>query len=375
MEKNKPIYVVIGTRAQLIKMAPIMQELEKQKIPYNFLYTQQHKVTIDSLLNNFNIKTPYINVINHNTEAKTKKILFGWLFKLILILLNPWSRKNLFPQGRGLVITHGDTLTTVWSAIYGKTSGCEVMHIESGLRSFNIFQPFPEEIQRLITFALSNYFVCPNQLAMNNLKHFPGKKLNTEINTMYDSLQFALQKIKSKDYKSTIRKLDLPKQFALVSIHRYQNIFSKKQLSTIVTYLIKISNSINLIITLHPSTEKQLVKYGYFQQLRDNSNITLIPRQDFLSFIELSSKTEFIITDGGSNQEEMSYIGKPTILFRNRTERNEGLGENVILSKFNEKVIMNFINNYKKYKRPSLEINHSPSKKIVEFIKSVIESK
>lgn len=364
----KPIYLIVGTRAQLIKMAPVMLELEKEQIGYEFLYTQQHKVSIDDLIENFKIKTRYRTIVKRKDEAKTIKLFAGWAFQMIAILVNPFSRRKLLNQGRGLILTHGDTATAAWAAIYGQTSFCKVMHIESGLRSYNLFKPFPEELMRLITFAFSNYYICPNEWAVSNLKWFPGIKYNVGANQMYDSLMYALDIVNDKNYKTKLKSLDLPKKFALVSLHRYENIFKEKMLQKIIELLENISKKIDLVIVLHPATEKKLKDGSYYNRLSSNEKIKLVPRLDFLTFVEITQKSEFVITDGGSNQEEMSYVGKPTLLFREKTERKEGLDNNVVLSEFDLEIINYFVRNYKQYQKGQLKLDKSPSSQTKEII-------
>lgn len=369
---TKPLYVVLGTRAQTIKMSPVLRELEAQKIPYTLLYTQQHKVTIEDLLDNFSIKTKPTSIITRTEEAKTMKFMAGWLTQMVLLTLNPFSGKKVFAKGKGLLLTHGDTATTAWSAIYGRLHGQKVMHIEAGLRSFNLFQPFPEEIQRLITFQFSNYYASPNKWAMDNLKRYKGEKINTKANTMFEALTYILKTKTQKDKNFIKKKFNLPNKFALVSIHRYENIFKEKRFKEILELIKEISKEIKLVFVLHPTTEKQLEKKEFRAILKDNSNITLLPRQDFVNFSLITGLSEFVITDGGSNQEELSYVGKPTILFRMYTERTEGLGRNVVLSKFDHKVIFDFVKNYKKYEYLHLELKHKPSELIVEWVKEIL---
>lgn len=371
MKTNKPIYIVLGTRAQTIKMAPVMRELEVQKVPYTILYTQQHKVTINDLLENFNIKTKPISIIERKDEAKTIKLFAGWLVQILLITLNPFSAKRIFTQGKGLILTHGDTATTSWSAFYGRLHGQKVMHIESGLRSFNLMNPFPEEIQRLISFRFSNYYVAPNEWALNNLRKYKGGKINSQANTMYEALTYIIKKKSPAKIKNLKVKFKLPDKFALVSIHRYENIFKEERLKEILELLDKISKDISLVFVLHPPTEKQLEKTSLGEKLEKNNKIQLIPRQDFQNFAYITDLAEFVITDGGSNQEELSYMGKPTILFREYTERTEGLGKNVVLSKFDHNLIFDFVKNYKKYRRKPLDLKQNPSKLIVEFLLKV----
>jgi UDP-N-acetylglucosamine 2-epimerase (non-hydrolysing) len=117
---------------------------------------------------------------------------------------------------------------------------------------------------------------------------------------------------------------------------------------------------------LHPPTKKQIEKQGLENELKKNQNIELRPRYDYFEFIKLINNSEFVISDGGSNQEECYYLGKPCLLLRNKTERNEGLGENVVLSKFNDEVIEDFTKNYKKFRTKMITKKGSPSKVIVK---------
>ena len=354
--------MVIGTRAQLIKTAPVMKEMEERKIDYTFIYTAQHKETIDGIIKNFGIKNPDIN-LGTNKEAKTIRLFGKWMFRMLSVLI--FKRKKLIPRA-GLMITHGDTATCVWGAMLGKLTGCKVMHLESGLRSFNLLKPFPEEIIRLITFRLTDVYVCPNKWALNNLKNYGGIKINTEMNTQYDSVMLVLKNLNKI-------KVDLPNgKFCVVSIHRFEHIFDKKKFSEIIRIVDKVSKKMLVIFVLHPATVKQIDNLGYRERLESNKNIILNKRLPFFEFIKMVYKTEYVITDGGSNQEELYYLGKPTLILRDVTERTEGLGKNAVLAKFDDKVIDGFICNYSKYKTNEIKVKNQPSKIIVNWIEKNI---
>src|SRR3990167_7948486 len=147
--KNK-IHIILGTRAQLIKMAPIMLILQDKKIPYNFIFTGQHKETIKDLRKDFGIKKP--DIILHNGKDITGifQATF-WLTKMFFLVI--FKKKKIFGEIKknDILLTHGDTFSTILGAIMGKLAKIKVAHIESGLRSFNIFHPFPEEINRILT--------------------------------------------------------------------------------------------------------------------------------------------------------------------------------------------------------------------------------
>ena len=368
-EKLLPIYVVIGTRAQLIKMAPVMRELERAGLPYDFVYTQQHKETIQDLIANFDIAARPRPVIERSQEAKTLWLFAGWWLGMLRVVLSSRRRAMVFSRGSGLVVTHGDTATTLWAAICGKLSGCVVMHVEAGLRSHNLLDPFPEEIMRVLTARFSDIHACPNDWAVDNLRKVSGIKLNTGQNLMRDSLAYGLEKVKDNPvYASRLRELGVPDEFALVSIHRYENIFRRKRLERVMGLLLRIAGRISLVIVMHPSTQRQLLRTGWMEKLTANPTIVLLPRQDFMTFVALVQHARFVITDGGSNQEEMSYIGKPTLIFRKVTERREGIGRNAVISRFDESVIDDFVANYRKYEYPPQQTDESPARMVVEWI-------
>jgi UDP-N-acetylglucosamine 2-epimerase (non-hydrolysing) len=245
----------------------------------------------------------------------------------------------------------------------GKLAGKKIGHVESGLRSFSLFHPFPEEITRILTFRLSDYYFCPGDWAKQNLQKYKGSKINTQYNTLLDSLELAKKRIE-------LSTVDLPDEpFALVSLHRFENIFNKKTFQSIIDHLLKISEKIKLLIILHPPTEKKLKSFGFYSTLETNQNISLRPRYDYFNFIKLLINSEFLITDGGSNQEEAYYLGKPTLLFRKATERQEGLGKNVVISNYENQKINDFVSNYKQYATPPIYLKKSPTEIIISNLK------
>jgi UDP-N-acetylglucosamine 2-epimerase (non-hydrolysing) len=354
------IHIVLGTKAQLIKMAPIMKKLTLKGVEYNFISTGQHKETIDDILTNFDIKKPDSQLYDGRDITSIFSMLI-WSFKILLGSF--FKRRELFRNDKnGIILVHGDTLSTVLGALMGKFTGLKVGHVESGLRSFNIFQPFPEEIFRKITFRLSDVMFCPGDWAVNNLTKYKGIKINTEINTLYDSLSFAGPSI------DKISDIEIPSEkFAIVTLHRFENVKNKEILEKITGLLEIISQKINLIFILHQLTEKKLIRYGLMDRLKSNPKIEMRKRYDYFRFIKLITFSEFVISDGGSNQEECSYLGKPVLLFRNVTERNEGLGKNAVLSMFDLSIINDFLENYENRKGIQLEFKKSPTDIILDY--------
>ena len=131
----------------------------------------------------------------------------------------------------------------------------------------------------------------------------------------------------------------------MVSIHRFENIFTRRFQEEIIPILREVAQEHHLVVTLHPTTRERLMALGLFNEVDAHPNITLHERFGFIDWINLCNQAQFVITDGGSNQEELSYLGVPTLLLRNETERREGLGRNVVISRFDRAVIREFLYN------------------------------
>lgn len=357
------VHIVIGTRAQFLKMAPVMRELDARGLAWRWIYTAQHKDTMTQLIADFSVKHPDYVVFDWETEAKTMKKMMIWLIKIMFSLLKEKTTiLDGFTGPTHIVLTHGDTITAWWGALLGKLSGCQVMHVESGLRSFKLFDPFPEELNRLITFWLSDIYACPGEWAVGNLKRFNGEKINTIHNTQIETLNYGLA-------HSADREMDFSGgTYSVVSIHRYENIFDKKQLKTILSLIERIAENIHVIFVLHPATEKRLEALNYAGRTADNPNITFVKRLSHLSFISLIKRAEFVVTDGGGNQEELFHMGKPCLIFRSCSERQEGIGHNAVLSRFDQRIIDKFVSTYETYNKERVHIKERPSAIVVDYL-------
>ncbi|MGK5086846.1 UDP-N-acetylglucosamine 2-epimerase [Bdellovibrionota bacterium FG-2] len=356
------IHVIIGTKAQLIKMAPIMRRLQDLGIPYNYISTGQHKDTMEEILDNFELKKPDVHLYQGRDITAIPQMAM-WSLRILWKVL--FNRAAVFRQNNkdksGIVLVHGDTFSTLLGALMGKLAGLKVGHVESGLRSYNWFQPFPEELTRLATFRLSDFMFCPGQWAVENLKPYSGEKVNTDANTLLDSLSYALPGIKKLpgDYVPT-------RSFGIVTLHRFENFRDEDSTRRIVECVEQIAKTQDLLFILHKPTEINLRKYGFYERLRANPRIEMRPRYDYFKFIKLLLGARFVISDGGSNQEECYYLGKPVLLLRNVTERKEGLGRNAVISQFDPKVIDEFLGSLDRYTFDLLNQEKSPSAVIVE---------
>ena len=228
IQQTQKIYVVIGTRAQLIKMAPLMSLMQKEGLEYEFIYTAQHKETFTRILKDFHVKEPD-RILYLKSEVNTITKFLGWGFSMLLQGLTP---KKIFPE-KGIVLTHGDTATTAWAAIVAKLAGCKVFYVEAGLRTHRILHPFPEELLRVIASHFSDVYFCQDEFAIKNLKKFKGEKINTLSNTVYDSVIHAI----NSDVP-----VEIPNEpYVVVCIHRFQTIYSRKLENIVIPLLEEVA--------------------------------------------------------------------------------------------------------------------------------------
>jgi UDP-N-acetylglucosamine 2-epimerase (non-hydrolysing) len=340
-------------------MAPIMKEMQKRGIGYNYVSTGQHQETMDEILGNFAIKGPDVRLYEGRDITGIPQMVL-WSIRILLKVL--FNRKAVFQGDKhGVVLVHGDTFSTLLGALMGKLAGLKVGHVESGLRSFNILQPFPEEIIRLCTFVLADLYFCPGPWAIDNLKKFRGKKVDTKVNTLFDSILAALPAVKA------MPDTHVPNYpYGIVTLHRFENFKDAEAVVKVVERVEQIARQHRLLFILHKPTLINLKKHGLYDRIAENPNIELRPRYDYFHFVKLLLSAEFVVSDGGSNQEECYYLGIPVILLRNVTERQEGIGRNVVVSKFDPEIVGAFMREFGKYRFPFLDQGSSPSGVIVE---------
>lgn len=351
------IHVFLGTKAQLIKMAPIMQTLQSRGIPYNFIHSGQHQETMNDILEDFSLPGPDSYVID-GPDIKTKAQVPKWMYlceKRTRPSSECWSGRA--KGSRDIVLVHGDTLSTLIGALAAKRMGFDCGHVESGLRSFHFFHPFPEEIVRLMTFRLANILYCPDDASMTNVSGFGKKKIvHTHGNTMLDATKIA----------TAIAGGGESVDYGVVSIHRYENIFRAARLEWIVDQVIQISRERKILFIMHPPTEQRLRITGLYERLKAEAGIELRKRLSYFKFAGILGQAQFLITDGGSNQEESSYLGLPCLVMRKSTERQEGIGRNVLISNYSEEIIQSFFDHLNDYRTPPSGFNNSPSNIIVD---------
>ncbi len=358
------ISIILGTRAQLVKMAPVIKEIESRNILFRLIFTGQHKESIDDLISDFKIVSSFNSVATRG-EATGVSGLIVWFVLCFWQLVR--HRKKFFGSSKKhIVVVHGDTLSALIGAVVGKINGYKVAHVESGLRSFNIFHPFPEEITRLLVFRCADIAYCPGPWACNNIKKYNLEVVDTGANTIVDALYLALH-AEQKTITPAVQSIP----FAIASIHRFENIFFRKRFMLILDLIERAAEHSPIIFVLHPATKSRLNKFGLLKKLQANERISLVSRMGYVAFCQLLDQAEFVITDGGSNQEELYYLGKPTLLMRKHTERIEGKGSTMMIGNYDLKSLQIFLKNLDSLRGKRQVIsNNSPSSLIVSDLQN-----
>lgn len=378
----KKILIVFGTRPEAIKMAPLVKACHNEKnFETKVCVTAQHREMLDQVLDIFDIKPDYdLNLMKARQDLYdiTSGVLLGMRDVL----------KEFKPD---VVLVHGDTTTTLAASLAAFYQKIKIGHVEAGLRTGNIYSPWPEEANRQLTTQITSFHFAPTQTSKANLlkENISEDSIVVTGNTVIDALFMALDKIKSDEIREkriteTIQKqfptnstFDIEKsKFILVTGHRREN-FGQG--------FINICNALKTIALNNPDIEivypvhlNPNVQKPVNEILRDVSNVHLIKPQQYESFIYMMAKAYFIITDSGGIQEEAPSLGKPVLVMRDTTERPEAVeaGTVKLVGTDIERIVVEaqkLLNDKKNYEKMSKAINPygdgTASEKIVEFLK------
>lgn len=370
----KKILIVFGTRPEALKLIPIYNELKKfpEIFDTKICISSQHKEMLWDMLNFFEITPDYdLDIMSPN------QTLFDITSK-ILLRIN--AVLNEFQPN--LIITQGDTTTTFVASLAGFYSKIKVAHIEAGLRSFDKFSPYPEEINRVLTSRLADYHFAPTQKAVENL-HSENIRENTYLvgNTIIDTLFITLSIIEKyhDEYNTKFSFLDENKKMILVTGHRRESF--GQPFRNICNAIRKIASHYPEIQIVYPVHLNPNVQAPVNEILSGVENVYLIEPQKYPEFVWLMSRSSIILTDSGGVQEEAPSLGKPVLVMRDVTERTEGIeagtarlvgtAENVIYEN-----VANLLENSVEYNKMANAQNPygdgSSSQKIVEILRQVM---
>lgn len=357
------IVFLIGTKAQYIKMAPVLRETIARGLPFRLVLTGQHNETFDELRTNFELPDSDLMLVQAG-EAKDRVSFARWVWHAVGAAKS--SQAEEIWWNASVIVVHGDTASTLLGAYIGHRYRRPVAHVEAGLRSFNLFHPFPEEAIRILVSKVASLHFCPDTIAEHNLKKAKGERLVTGGNSLKDSLRLAL----SRQQRSAPRE---QAAYAVFSMHRQENLFNRRRLDALLMVLRSLTSVVAVKFVLHPVTRKRLEQLGLMECLQNLPGLELVPRMDFFRFIELIGFAAFVVTDGGSNQEECAMLNIPCVLLRQATERPDGLDKDVLLGDVDEDRIIAFARLHACSERLlTLRDAHSPSAVIVDRLSAFL---
>jgi UDP-N-acetylglucosamine 2-epimerase (non-hydrolysing) len=318
----KKILLVFGTRPEAIKMAPLALKLKEntQDFETKVCVTGQHRQMLDQVLELFNL-TPDFD-LNLMKPGQMLSDVTSGVLKGLEVVFEEW-----LPD---VVLVHGDTATTFAASLAAYYHKVKIGHVEAGLRTGDIYSPWPEEANRKLTGALANYHFAPTQSSYNNLikENINPENITITGNTVIDALLKVKEKVETDhkiiaDFKAQFSFLDESKKLILVTGHRREN-FGQGFLN-ICQALANIAQKYSDVQIVYPVHLNPNVQKPVNELLSGISNIYLIAPQDYLPFVYLMNRSYLILTDSGGIQEEAPSLGKPVLVMRDTTERPEAV--------------------------------------------------
>lgn len=329
----KKIMLVFGTRPEAIKMAPLVKAFQERKDKFETIVcvTGQHREMLDQVLHLFNIQPDYdLNIMKQGQDLYdiTSRVLLG--MRDVLKICRP-----------DILFVHGDTTTSTAAALAGFYQQIPVAHIEAGLRTNDIYSPWPEELNRQITSRIATYNFSPTRLSRENLlkENVNDSKITVTGNTVIDALHWVTSKIKKdkileekltkelsqKGYDTT--RITNGQRLVLITGHRREN-FGNGFLN--ICHAIKdlalAHKDVDFVYPMHlnPNVRKP-IHMVFGEDLSNLDNIFFIEPLEYLMFVFLMEKADIVLTDSGGIQEEAPGLGKPVLVMRNTTERPEAV--------------------------------------------------
>lgn len=330
------IATILGTRPEIIKMAPIIDEISKRSIPQIVLHTGQHydKEMSDNFFRDLEIPTPDYNInVGSGTHGKQTGLMMEGIEKVIL------------QEKPDIVLVQGDTNAVLAGALVAAKLHIAVGHVEAGLRSFDL--TMPEEINRRAADVCSQmYFIPTEESAINLLAEgYSRKNLIITGNTVVDACFRHLEIAKKKGFEEkALADLDIENMDNIITLtmHRAENVDDEKRVTSIVEAL-KELDDMNIIFPIHPRTKNTLKNFGLFDELNDLEHIHIIKPIGYLDFLQLTSLSSLILTDSGGLQEEAITLDVPALTLRYNTERPETVtaGGNILVGADKKAILEN----------------------------------
>lgn len=388
----KKMMLVFGTRPEAIKMAPLVKAFQARKEDFETVVcvTGQHREMLDQVLSLFDIKPDFdLNIMKQGQDLYdvTSRVLLGMRDVF----------KTCVPD---ILFVHGDTTTSTAAALAAFYHQIPVAHVEAGLRTGNIYSPWPEEMNRLITGRIATYNLSPTKLSRENLlrENVSDSKIVVTGNTVIDALHWVTNKINNdKDLNANLAKelvtkgydvtrLSNGRRLVLITGHRRENFGDGfRNICNALKALSEKYPDVDFVYPMHLNPNvRRPIHEAFGEDLSNLGNMFFIEPLEYLMFIFLMEKSDVVLTDSGGIQEEAPGLGKPVLVMRDTTERPEALeaGTVKLVGTDYDAIVDNvslLLDNREAYERMSHAVNPYGDGKacgrIIDFIKSKMEIK
>lgn len=358
------ISFILGTTAELIKIAPVFHAIAERGTKPQIWFTAQHVDHVAETLDDLRLPEPAVWLVPKEQAVHIERPaqVPGWA---ATVLRTAWTRREelrsiLTDDGRPpLVIVHGDTFTTPYGALIGKRIlKSRVAHVEAGCRSGSLLSPLPEELNRKLAAKIVDLHFAPTAREAHNLRNARGAVVNTGANTAIDAMRLAI------DAEPTF---DLPAEFGLATLHRFELVSRADKYREALELLKKASARMPILYLAGPPEQDRIKQYG-LEHLFDGERFILKPKLRYLSFLPIMARAKFVVTDSGGLQAECDYLGVPCAIHRERTEGATGPGTAVVLTGMDGGKLEAFLDDYESYRTPSKMDKYHPSTIIADTL-------
>ena len=369
------IHVFVGTQAEYIKMSPLLWRMESTGLPYRLIDSGQHADRSESFRDELGLRAPD-HTMGGTRSVDSVPAALWWTAGLGRKLALPRRLdRTVFGGCPGICVVHGDTPTTLIGALMAKRAGLALAHVEAGLRTHRWLHPFPEEIIRVVVDRLADLLFAPNDEAADELRkrRVRGRIITGSSNTISDALRAALESRPAgtpatPDMSGGARSHSSQSRShpVVVTMHRVENLHRRRRMQALVHTITQLAQTTPVRWYVHEPTRRALGSAGLAGL--EASGVELVPMVPYAEFVRALARAPFAITDGGSIQEECALLGVPLLLWRDRTDRADGLGENVMLSRYDPAVVEAFLADPQRFRRARRLPQSSPSQEILEVL-------
>lgn len=349
----------------MIKVAPVYHAIAERGTTPALWFTAQHVDEIADTLEDLRMPEPDVWLVPRSRarNLKTPTQVPAWAASITASALTRRRelRRVLRQDGRPpLVLVHGDTFTTPYGALVANYLGAHVAYVEAGLRSGSWRNPFPEELNRRFATRLTKIHFAPTENEVRNLARARGTVVNTGANTVIDAMRDAITERTAEQ---------LPAKFGVATLHRFELLQRADEYREALDVLRKFSVQQPILYLAGAPERERIERYALHGLFDDNFRI--LPKRRYLEFIPLLARASFVVTDSGGLQEECAYLGVPCVIHRDRTERQQGIGQNIVLTEGHIARLQTFLEGYQKLRVPSLLGSYYPSRIIADTIQDL----